>query len=164
MKEDEDLHNKLKSSDEANISVSKNSTLETHFRRKCKGNTNHGRYWHVGEGHCSKQVRVFRCDRGSMSAVKSCFQDIQQLLEEMNSDITASEATELEHKKTFDEFRDAKNEEIAANPQQHKEKSLEAQETKLSNDRKNWKGPRSTLMSHLNAAAHIRDSDNCGFH
>ena len=73
-------------------------------------------------------------------AVKSCFQDIQQLLEEMNSDITASEATELEHKKTYDELNDTKNEEIAANPQQHKEKSLEAQETKLSNDRKNWKG------------------------
>ena len=80
-------------------------------------------------------------------AVKSCFQDIQQLLEEMNSDITASEATELDHKKTFEELSDTKNEEIAANPQQHKEKSLEAQETKLSHDRKNWKGPRSTLMS-----------------
>ena len=80
-------------------------------------------------------------------AVKSCFQDIQQLLEEMNSDITASEATELDHKKTFEELNDTKNEEIAAIPQQHKEKSLEAQETKLSHDRKNWKGLRSTLMS-----------------
>ena len=49
-------------------------------------------------------------------AVKSCFQDIQQLLEEMNSDITASEATELDHKKTFEELSDTKNEEIAANP------------------------------------------------
>ena len=49
-------------------------------------------------------------------AVKSCFQDIQQLLEEMNSDITASEAAELEHKKTYDELNDTKNEEIAANP------------------------------------------------
>ena len=74
-------------------------------------------------------------------------QDIQQLLLEMNSDITASEAPELEHKKTFDELSDAENEEIAANTPQHKEKSLEAQEIKLSNDRKNWKGPRSTLMS-----------------
>ena len=35
-------------------------------------------------------------------------QDIQQLLEEMNSDITASEATELEHKKTFEELSDTK--------------------------------------------------------
>ena len=35
-----------------------------------------------------------------------------------------------------DELSDAKNEEIAAsNQQQHKEKSLEAQETKLSSDR-----------------------------
>ena len=65
----------------------------------------------------------------------------------MNSDITASEATELEHKKTFEELSDTKNVEIVASTQQHKEKSLEAQETKLSNDRKNWKGPRSTLMS-----------------
>ena len=40
----------------------------------------------------------------------------------MNSDITASEATELEHKQTFDELSDTKNEEIAANPQQHREK------------------------------------------
>ena len=60
---------------------------------------------------------------------------LKQLLEEMNSDIAASEATELEHKKTFEELSDAKNEEIAASTQQHKEKSLEAQETKLSNDR-----------------------------
>ena len=44
-------------------------------------------------------------------AVKSCFQDIQQLLEEMNSDITASEATELDHKKTFEELSDTKKEE-----------------------------------------------------
>ena len=49
-------------------------------------------------------------------AVKPCFQDIQQLLEDMNSDITASEATELDHKKTFEELSDTKNEEIAANP------------------------------------------------
>ena len=73
-------------------------------------------------------------------AVKSCFQDLQQLLEEMNSDITASEATELDHKKTFEELSDTKKEEIVASTQ-------EAQETKLSNDRKNWKGPRSTLMN-----------------
>ena len=57
----------------------------------------------------------------------------------MNSDITASEATELEHKQTFDELSDTKNEEVAANPQKHKEKSFEAQETKLSHDRKNWR-------------------------
>ena len=55
---------------------------------------------------------------------------LKQLLEEMNSDIAASEVAELEHKKTFDELSVAKNEEIAASTQQHKEKSLEAQETK----------------------------------
>ena len=40
------------------------------------------------------------------------------------------------HKTAFDELSNAKNEEIAASTQQHKEKSLEDQETKLSNDRK----------------------------
>lgn len=60
---------------------------------------------------------------------------LKQLLEEMNSDIAAAEAAELEHKKAFDELSAAKNEEIAASTQQHKEKSLEAQETKLSSDR-----------------------------
>ena len=44
-------------------------------------------------------------------------------------------SAELEHKKAFDELSDAKNEEIAASNQQHKERSLEEQETKLSNDR-----------------------------
>ena len=39
---------------------------------------------------------------------KVLLQDIQQLLEEMNRDITASDATELEHKKTFDELSDTK--------------------------------------------------------
>ena len=156
LKGDEDLHNKLKSSDQANISDEQEFNTENkHFRGKCKGDTSHKRVWHVGEGHRSKQVRVYRCYRGtseyfSQYASQSgevLLQDIQQLLEEMNSDITASEATELEHKKTFEELSDTKNEEIAANIQQHKEKSLEAQETKLSHDRKNWKGPRSTLMS-----------------
>ena len=56
-------------------------------------------------------------------AVKSCFQDIQQLPEEMNSDITASEATELDHKKTFEELSDTKNEEIAANSPGEKPRS-----------------------------------------
>ena len=37
---------------------------------------------------------------------------LKQLLEEMNSDIATTEATELEHKKTLDELSDAKNEEI----------------------------------------------------
>ena len=61
---------------------------------------------------------------------------LKQFLVEMNSNIAASEAAELEHKKTFDELMsDAKNEGIAASNQQHKRKSLEKQETKLSNDR-----------------------------
>ena len=64
---------------------------------------------------------------------------LKQLLEEMNSDVAAAEAAELDHKKTFDELSDTKNEEIVASTQQHKEKSLEAQETaqetKLSSDR-----------------------------
>ena len=96
--------------------MSKNSTFETHFKGKCKGDARHGRDWHVGEGHRSKQVRVFRCDRRTsddfpLYASQSgevLLQDIQQLLEEMNSDITASEATELEHKKTFEELSDTK--------------------------------------------------------
>ena len=33
-------------------------------------------------------------------------QDIQQLLEEMSSDIVATEGAELEHKKTVDELSD----------------------------------------------------------
>ena len=54
----------------------------------------------------------------------------------MNSNIAAGEAAELEeHKKTFIELSDTKNEEFAASTQQHKEKSLEVQETKLSSDR-----------------------------
>ena len=40
------------------------------------------------------------------------------------------------HKTAFDELSNAKNEEIAASTQQHKEKSFEDQETKLSNERK----------------------------
>ena len=53
----------------------------------------------------------------------------------MNINIAAAEATELEHKKTFDELSDTKIEEIAASNQQHKETSFKEQETKLSNDR-----------------------------
>ena len=60
---------------------------------------------------------------------------LKQLLEEMNSDIAAVEAPELEHKKTFDELSDAKNEDIAASSRRHKEKSLEERKTTLSNDR-----------------------------
>ena len=45
---------------------------------------------------------------------------MKQLLEEMNSDTAGAEATDLEHKKTFDELSDAKNEGIAASNQQHK--------------------------------------------
>ena len=46
---------------------------------------------------------------------------LKQLLEEMNSDITTTEATEWEYKKTFDELSDTMNEKIAASNQQHKE-------------------------------------------
>ena len=60
---------------------------------------------------------------------------LKQFLVEMNINIAAAEATELEHKKTFDELSDTKIEEIAASNQQHKEKNLKEQETKLSNDR-----------------------------
>ena len=60
---------------------------------------------------------------------------LKQSLVEMNINIEAAEATELEHKKTFDELGDKKIEEIAASDQQHKETSLKEQETKLSNDR-----------------------------
>ena len=49
--------------------------------------------------------------------------DLKQLLEDMNSDIVAAEAAELEYKKAFDELSAAKNEEIAARPQQHKVRS-----------------------------------------
>ena len=60
-----------------------------------------------------------------------------------------------------DELSDAKNEEIAAsNQQQHKEKSLEAQETKLSSDRNTAKfartqesfGEQEASLANLNAA------------
>ena len=60
MEEDEDLHNKLKSSDQANISDEQEFNKENkHFRVKCKGDTSHVRVWHVGEGHRSNQVQVF---------------------------------------------------------------------------------------------------------
>ena len=45
----------------------------------------------------------------------------KQFLEEVNSDIATTEATEWEYKKTFDELSDTKNETIAASNQQHKE-------------------------------------------
>ena len=35
------------------------NTGNKHFRWKCKGGTTNRRDWHVGEGHCSRQVRVF---------------------------------------------------------------------------------------------------------
>ena len=60
---------------------------------------------------------------------------LKQFLVEMNINIAAAEATELEHKKIFDELSDTKIEEIVSSNQQHKEKSLKEQETKLSNDR-----------------------------
>ena len=59
---------------------------------------------------------------------------LKRFLVEMNSDIADAEATDLEHKKTFDELSDARNEEIAASTQQHEKESFEEQETKLSND------------------------------
>ena len=60
---------------------------------------------------------------------------LKKFLVEMNINIAAAEATELEHEKTFDELSDTKIEEIAASNQQHEETSLKEQETKLSNDR-----------------------------
>ena len=60
---------------------------------------------------------------------------MKQFLVEMNNDIADAEATELEHKKTFEELGNTKIEEFAASYQQHKETSLKEQETKLSNDR-----------------------------
>ena len=44
---------------------------------------------------------------------------LKQFLVEMNINIAAAEATELEHKKMFDELSDTKIEEIAASNQQH---------------------------------------------
>ena len=78
----------------------------------------------------------------------------------------------MERKKTFDELSDAKNEEIAARTQQHEKKSLEEQETKLSNDRNTVElemtqeslGEQESFLANLNAAGHLRDSDNCAFH
>ena len=57
-------------------------------------------------------------------AVKNCFKTSNSFLLEMNINIAVAEATELEHKKTFDELSDTKIEEIAASNQQHKNKSL----------------------------------------
>ena len=56
MEEDEDLHNKLKSSDQANISDEQDfNTDNKHFREKCKSELcHHRRDWNVGEGHRSK--------------------------------------------------------------------------------------------------------------
>ena len=84
---------------------------------------------------------------------------LKQLLEEMSSDIVAAEGAELEHKKTVDELSDTKNEEIAASPQQHKEKSPEAKETKLSSDRntaelvrnQEFPGEQEASLTNLNA-------------
>ena len=42
----------------------------------------------------------------SVRAAKCCFKNIQQLLEEMSSDIVAAEGAELEHKKTIDKLSD----------------------------------------------------------
>ena len=130
--------------------MSKNSTLETHFKGKCKGDASHGRDWHVGEGHRRKQVRVFRCDRGASEyfpqyasqSGEVLLQDIQQLLEEMNSDMTASEATELDHKKTSQRMK-----RLSRVPSNTRRKASKRRRQKLSNDRKTWKGRRSTLMS-----------------
>ena len=69
----------------------------------------------------------------------------------------------MERKKTFDELSDAKNEEIAASTQQHKEKSLEEQETKLSNDCNTTElertqesfGEQEALLANLNATGHL---------
>ena len=59
---------------------------------------------------------------------------LKQLPEDMNSDIVAA-GCRVGAQEDVDELSDTKNEEIAASTQQHKEKSLEEQETKLSSDR-----------------------------
>ena len=64
MEEDEDLH-KLKSSDQANNSDEQEFNTGNAFQGICEGDTSHVRVWHVGEGHRSKQVRVYRCYRGT---------------------------------------------------------------------------------------------------
>ena len=53
---------------------------------------------------------------------------LKQFLVEMNINIAAAEATELEHNKTFDELSDTRIEEIAASNQQHKDKRLKKQD------------------------------------
>ena len=91
MEEDEDLHNKLKSFDQANMSDEQEFNTENkHFRVKCK-DTSHRRVWHVGEGHRSNQVRVFRCDRGTSEYFLQYASQSGKVLFEMNCDITASE-------------------------------------------------------------------------
>ena len=92
---------------------------------------------------------------------------LKQFLVEMNSDIADAEATELEHKKTFDELSDTKIEEIAASYQQHKETSLKEQETKLSNARNTTElkrtqesvGDQEAFLANLGQLGHLRDSD-----
>ena len=72
---------------------------------------------------------------------------LKQFLVEMNINIAAAEATEFEHKKTFDELSDTKIEEIAASNQQHKEKSLKSRRrnSRTIVTRQNKRGPRSPL-------------------
>ena len=125
LKGDEDLPNKLKSSDQANMSDEQEfNTENTHFKENAKATqvteefgtlkkdiaTNKSEFSDATEEPASISRSM------PVRAVKSCFQVIQQLLEEMNSDTAASEATELDHKKTFEELSDTKNEEIATNP------------------------------------------------
>ena len=62
----------------------------------------------------SKHVPQYASQKGEVLVI------LKQLLEEMNSDIATTEATEWEYKKTFDELSDTMNEKIAASNQQHK--------------------------------------------
>ena len=86
----------------------------------------------------------------------------------MNSDIVAAEAAKLEHKNTFHELSDTKNEEIAASTQQLKEKSLEEHETKLSSDRNTAElertqgslGEQEAFLANLNATGHLMQPDD----
>ena len=91
----------------------------------------------------SKYVLQYASQSGEVLSI------LKQFLEEMNSDIAAVEAAELEHKKAFDELSDAKNEEIAASTQHTRRKASRSRRrnSRTIVTRQNWKGPRSPSVS-----------------
>ena len=81
-------------SDQANILDEQEFNAEnTHFREKARMTQVTSRVWHVEEGHRSKQVRVFRCDRGTSEyfpqyasqSGEVLLQNIQQLLDRIGA-------------------------------------------------------------------------------